>query len=217
MDNVDANGDDRRARVVIIDDHPSIRIALEYILSAEPDICVLGSTDGAAFDMSWYATRKPDITLMDLHMPGQGGFVLIEKIRKDFPNANIIVITAFDRVEDIYRSIRAGVKGYVVKDAPVQHIVDAVRAVKSGNRYFPVDILDKIVARISVPDLSVRELEVMHRMALGESNKAIADALSISVSAVKFNVQNILAKLGANDRTQAVVTAIRLGIADIGL
>jgi two-component system NarL family response regulator len=152
---------------------------------------------------------------MDLKMDGLSGIETVTAIRTEFPAARVIVLTSYDRDEDIYRSIRAGAMGYLVKDAPASDILEAVQAVRRGQRYFPPNISDKLIERVTVPDLSERELEVLRLLARGQSNKEIAVSLSLALGTVKYHINSLLSKLDAEDRTQAVITAFRKGFVEV--
>lgn len=152
---------------------------------------------------------------MDLRMPQMGGVAAITAIRAEFNDAGIIVLTTYDGDEDIYRGLRAGAKGYLLKDAEPDELMTAIRTVHSGQKYIPPNIGAKIVKRMSNPELSDRELAVIRLMAAGKSTQEISAALSIAESTVKYHVNNILSKLGATDRTQAVLAALKRGIVNL--
>jgi two-component system NarL family response regulator len=206
---------DGKISILIADDHPSVRLGLSFILSAEPDTMVVGQAATGAEAVSLHRQHRPDITLMDLNMPSMSGVEAVRSIRSNSPRAKIIVLTAYDRVEDIFRSIRSGAEGYVLKDAPVEELLTAIRRVHEGSRYFPSEIIERIAGRLSMAELRDREMEVLLLLIEGKSNLEIARALTVGVGTVKFHVKNILTKLGASDRTHAVVIALRRGLADL--
>jgi DNA-binding NarL/FixJ family response regulator len=145
-------------------------------------------------------------------MPEVGGVEVIATIRAEFPNAAIIMFSIYETDEDIYQGLRAGAKAYLLKDTPCQEILEVIRAVSQGERYVPAEIGTKLAARMERPNLSDREYEVLTLMAQGKSNKAISSELDISENTVKFHITNVMIKLGARDRTHAVVNALRQGI-----
>jgi two-component system NarL family response regulator len=202
-------------RILIADDHPSLRMGLGLILNNEPDMEVVAEATSGEEAVEIYKRLRPTITLMDLKMGEASGVDSINAIRKDFPAAKIIVLTTYDRDEDIYRSIRAGAMGYLVKDAAYEEIIQTIRTVYSGRKHYPSRISEKLAERLMMPDLSDRELEVLRLMARGQSNKEIADELSLALGTVKYHINNIYTKLSVEDRTQAVVMALRKGLAEL--
>lgn len=199
-------------RIVIADDHPVVREGLAAMIDRRPDMTVVGEAGNGQEAIDLFRALRPDITLMDLRMPERDGVDAITAIRDEYPTARIIVLTTFDGDEDIYRGLRAGAKGYLLKDAGRDSLLEAIRAVHAGQTRIPSDVAAKLAERMGAPELSPREREVLHRMVLGNSNAEIGAALSITEGTVKAHVNNILTKLDVNDRTQAVTTALRRGI-----
>ncbi len=199
-------------RVLIGDDHPFMREGLAAVLSYKPDMTVVGQACNGREAVELFRQHQPDITLMDLRMPDLSGVEAIATICVEFADAKIIVLTTYDRDEDIYRGLQAGAKGYVLKDAEPDELVTAIRTVHSGQSYIPPVVGAKLAERIGNKELSARELEVLRLMATGRSNLEISNALLIAESTVKFHVKNILSKLGASDRTQALIVALKRGI-----
>lgn len=158
---------------------------------------------------------QADVTLMDLRMPQMGGVEAITAICAEFKSARIVVLTTYDGDEDIYRGLQAGAKGYLLKDAKPNELLSAIRTVHRGQQYIPPEVGAKLVQRMSNPELSERELDVLRLMAQGMSNLEIGTALSIGESTVKSHVNRILSKLGVNDRTQAVIIAFKRGIVSL--
>jgi len=210
-----AAGTSNLIRILLADDHPSVRMGLRLILNNEPDMEVVAEAENGNQALELYRQHRPTITLMDLKMVETSGVDSIIAIRKEFPAAKIIVLTTYDRDEDIYRSIRAGAMGYLVKDSAYDEIVQTIRTVFSGRKHYSSRISEKLAERLMMPDLSEREMEVLRLMARGESNKEIAEELSLALGTVKYHINNIYTKLEVEDRTQAVVTALRKGLAEL--
>ena len=199
-------------RVLISDDHPFMREGLAAVIDYKPDMMVVGQACNGHEAIDLFRQQQPDVTLMDLRMPEMGGVEAIGAIRAEFSKARIIVLTTYDGDEDIYRGLRAGAKGYVLKDAEPDELLSAIRAVHSGQQYIPPGVGAKLAERMGSPELSDRELEVLRLMATGKSNLEISTALSIAEGTVKFHAKNILSKLGVGDRTQAMIVALKRGI-----
>jgi DNA-binding NarL/FixJ family response regulator len=199
-------------RLLVADDHPIVRRGLVAILNDQPDITVVAEVDNGQQAIAQFRIHQPDVSILDLNMPEVGGVEVIATIRAEFPNAAIIMFSIYETDEDIYQGLRAGAKAYLLKDTPCQEILEVIRAVSQGERYVPAEIGTKLAARMERPNLSDREYEVLTLMAQGKSNKAISSELDISENTVKFHITNVMIKLGARDRTHAVVNALRQGI-----
>lgn len=199
-------------RLLVADDHPIVRQGLVAILNAQPDMSVIAEANNGREVIEQFRQHQPDVAILDLQMPDVGGVEAITTIRAEFPNAAIIMFSIYETDEDIYQGLRAGAKAYLLKDTPCAEILEVIRAVSEGQRYVPADIGTKLAARMERPDLSDREFEVLSLMAKGKNNKAIAAELNITENTVKFHVANVMIKLGASDRTHAVVNALRQGI-----
>lgn len=202
-------------RVLIVDDHSIVRQGLATIIDRDPEMTVVAQADDGQQAIALFREHQPDVTLMDLRMPQVGGVIAIAAICAEFKQARIIVLTTYDGDEDIYRGLQAGAKGYLLKDAKPNELLNAIRIVHRGQQYIPPDVGAKLVQRMSNPELSERELEVLRLMAQGMSNQDIATALTIGESTVKSHVNRILSKLGVNDRTQAVIVAVKRGIVSL--
>lgn len=202
-------------RVLVADDHPVVAQGLVALLECEADITVVGQAYDGCQAVELFHQHQPDVTLMDLRMPQMDGVAAITAICTLVDDARIIVLTTYDSDEDIYRGLRAGAKGYLLKDAEPDELLVAIRTVHSGKKYIPPDIGAKLAQRLSNSQLSDRELEVVRLMVGGNSTQEISAALSIAESTVKFHVNNILSKLGVSDRTQAIVVALKRGIVSI--
>jgi DNA-binding NarL/FixJ family response regulator len=202
-------------RVLVADDHPVVAQGLVALLECEADITVVGQAYDGCQAVELFHQHQPDVTLMDLRMPQMDGVAAITAICTLVDDAQIIVLTTYDSDEDIYRGLRAGAKGYLLKDAEPDELLVAIRTVHNGKKYIPPDIGAKLAERMTNPQLSDRELEVVRLMVGGNSTQEISAALSIAESTVKFHVNNILSKLGVSDRTQAIVVALKRGIVSI--
>lgn len=199
-------------RVLISDDHPFMREGLAAVIDYKPDMTVVGQACNGREAVELFRQHQPDVTLMDLRMPELSGVEAIAIICAEFADARIVVLTTYDGDEDIYRGLRSGAKGYVLKDAEPDELLTAIRAVHNGQKYIPPAVGAKLAERINNPELSERELEVLRLMARGKSNLEISTALSIAEGTVKFHVKNILGKLAVGDRTQAMIVALKRGI-----
>ncbi len=203
---------DRQIRLMVVDDHPVVRRGLIEILRADERLEVIGHAAGGREAVERFQTLRPDIVLMDLRMPDMGGVEAIEAIRTVDSNAKVIIVTAVDGEEDIYRGLRAGAKGYILKDAPDHEVINAVLTTSEGRRYLAQSVAAKLADHINSNQLSDRELEILRLMATGLSNKRIAREAAITEGTVKFHVNSILSKLDCASRTEAVASALRRGL-----
>jgi two-component system, NarL family, response regulator len=199
-------------RLLVADDHPIVRQGLVAILNDQPDMNVVAEVNNGQQAIDQFRIHQPDVAILDLKMPEVGGVEAIDTIRSEFPTAAIIMFSIYETDEDVYRGLRAGAKAYLLKDTPCQEILEVIRTVSGGQRYIPAGIGTKLAARMERPDLSDREHQVLALMAQGKKNKDIAGELNISENTVKFHVTNVTLKLGASDRTRAVVNALQQGI-----
>ncbi|OUL32866.1 DNA-binding response regulator [Nostoc sp. T09] len=202
-------------RVLIVDDHAIIQQGLAAIINEESDMTVVGQAKDGVEAIALFRQEQPDVTLMDLRMPQMGGIEAISAICAEFKAAHILVLTTYDGDEDIYQGLRAGAKGYLLKDCRPGELRTAIRTVYEGQQYIPPNVAAKLVQRMNHPELSQRELEVLQLVAQGMSNLEISTSLNISESTVKSNINRILSKLGAKDRTQATIIALKRGIASL--
>lgn len=201
-----------KIRILIADDHFIVRMGLMALVSTEPDMEVVAEAEDGRQALELFARLQPDLVLLDLRMPGQGGTQTTIDIRNRFPDARILVLSAFDGDEDIYRALRAGAQGYVLKNSTGDKLVPALRAVAAGQTWIPKDVATQLAARKLLEELTSRELQVLNELAKGLANKEIADALAISEHTVKDHLKSILGKLRVADRTEAVTTALQRGI-----
>src|SRR6266404_2895745 len=199
-------------RIMVVEDHHVVRQGLVALLKTTPEMQVVAEAQDGLQAVELFRKHRPDVTLMDLRLPGLGGVQATEAIRKEFPQARIIVLTTFDGDEDIYRAIQAGARGYLLKDMFGEELMEAIRAVHAGKTRIPGVVAERLADRMGGPNLTTRELSVLELIVRGRSNKEIADDLGIFESTVKTHVNNILSKLSVSDRTQAATTALQRGI-----
>jgi two-component system NarL family response regulator len=199
-------------RILVVDDHHVVRQGLVALLNIMPDITVIGQAADGEEAIKLYRALKPDITLMDLQLPGLSGVETIRRIRSDDPTARFIVLTTFDGDEDIYRALEAGARAYLLKGMTVEELTSAIKAVHAGKTRISPAIADKLAGRMSSQALTVREQEVLERIVAGRSNKEIASDLNISEATVKTHINSLLGKLGVGDRTHAATVALQRGI-----
>lgn len=202
----------RRISVLVVDDHPIVRVGIAAIINARPDMVTVAQTGTAEEAIQLFEQHLPDITLMDLRLPGMSGVDAIRAIRARHPRACFVVLTTYEGDEDIYQAIEAGARAYVIKGMPHEALTDALRRVHQGGRFLPPPVSRALAARTPDSDLSSREREVLSLLAQGRTNKEIAAQLGITVATVKCHVSVILMRLQATDRTQAVVTALQRGL-----
>ena len=201
-----------KIRIMVIDDQAVVRQGFVSLIKTVPDMEIVGEGSNGQEAVDLFRRLRPDITLMDLRMPGVSGAEAITHIRSEFPAARIIVLTTFDGDEDIYRAVQAGAQGYLLKDMFFEELEAAIRKVHAGARLIPGSVAERLAARMSSSELTGRELEVLRQIVDGKSNKEIGNALNISEATVKSHINNILSKLGVSDRTQAATTALQRGI-----
>ena len=200
-------------RLLIVDDHPVVRDGLVAILhQGEPDLEVVGEAgDGKEAVATWRALR-PTVTIMDLQLPGQSGVEAITAIRREDPDARILVLTTVDGDADIQRALEAGARGYLLKSMRRATLIEAVRAVAAGQRYLPPATAARLVEAMETERLTSRELDVLRLLAQGHRNREIADELGLAEPTVKIHVNNLLRKLQVKDRTEAAMVALKRGI-----
>jgi len=198
--------------VLVVDDHAILRSGVAAMIDRQTDMVMVAEAGDGRQAIELFRQYKPDVTLMDLVMPVMDGVEAIRAIRREFPQSRFIVLTTFDGDEDIHRAIQAGAQGYLLKGMKREELFEAIKAVHAGSRYIPTVVARSLDARRTSPGLTRRELEVLKLIMDGKSNREIADALSTTEGTVKSYVVNILNKLDANDRTQAVTIALKRGI-----
>ncbi len=203
---------DNTIKIMVIDDQAVVRQGFVALINTVPDMAVVAEGTNGRQAIDLYRLHRPDVTLMDLRMPELGGLEAITAIRKEFPDARVIVLTTYDGDEDIYRSLQAGAQGYLLKDMFFEELEEAIRKVHGGSRRIPAQVAERLAERMGSSDLTARETEVLEQIVAGHSNKAIATRLNISEATVKSHINNILSKLGVSDRTQAATTALQRGL-----
>lgn len=199
-------------RIMVVEDHPVFREGLSMIISAQPDMVLVGETATAEEAVREYRRLRPDLTIMDQRLPGESGLEAVVAIRVEFPNARILMLTTSTGDIEIQRALRAGVAAYVLKSTATLELVQIMRTVAKGRNYIPPDVAGRVAEHMGQEDLTRRELEVIELIREGTKNKQIADKLSISESTVNFHIKNIVDKLQANDRAHAVAIALRRGL-----
>ena len=199
-------------RILVADDHPIVREGLVASLNRVPDMTVVAEAGTGTQAVELFGKLLPDVSLVDLRMPELDGVDAITAIRERDANARIIILTTFEGDEDVYRGLRAGARAYLLKDTGLDELITCIRIVHEGKNYIPPSIGAKLADRMKGPELSTREIDVLRLMAGGKSNKEIGAALFVSEGTVKGHVNHILAKLGANGRTEATRIAIKRGL-----
>jgi DNA-binding NarL/FixJ family response regulator len=202
-------------RILIVEDHPVFREGLSTILVSQQDMVLVGQAVNAAEAITEFRLHRPDVTLMDLRLPGTNGTDALIAIRGEFPQARIVMLTTSDCDGEIQRALRAGAAAYVFKSMPKNELLDVIRSVHAGRRHVPQEVAARLAEHLGEDDLTTRELEVLGLIRDGYRNKQIADQLAIAETTVNFHIKNLVDKLQANDRTHAVTIALRRGILQI--
>ena len=202
----------KKIGVMVVEDHILVRMGLMSISEMAPDIVVVAHAEDGKEAVERFRQHRPDVVLMDMRLPGADGVQTITKLREEFGEVRAVVLSTYGAEEDVYRAIEAGACGYLLKEMPITIVIAAIRAVHSGQQYFPPEISSVLATRLKKTALSERELAVLQMMAAGKSNKEIGNELGIVEGTVKVHVANIFNKLEVIDRTQAVTTAIKRGI-----
>jgi len=199
-------------RVILVDDHPVVRDGLANIVNQQKDMRVVAEADDGDVAIAMFEEHRPDVMVLDLRMPRRDGVSVVEEVLDRHPKARLLIMTTYDGDEDIFKSLSRGAKGYLLKDAPRQEILTAIRAVAADQPYTSGGIAAKALQRLARPSLTQRELDVLQQLAQGRSNKDIGRRLAITEGTAKTHVKAILTKLDAISRTEAVAVAHKRGL-----
>jgi DNA-binding NarL/FixJ family response regulator len=202
-------------RVLAVDDHSLLREGIATLLAAQPDMKLVAEASNGCEAIEQYRIHHPDITLMDLQMPEMNGVDAMIAICSEFPGARIIVLTTYTGDVQVLRALKAGARGYLLKNLLRKELLETIRLVHAGQKRIPPDVAAELAEHAVDEKLSSREIEVLRLISGGNANKQIAAQLSITEETVKGHIKNILAKLGANDRTHAVTIGLKRGIIDL--
>jgi DNA-binding NarL/FixJ family response regulator len=201
-----------RIRVFSVDDHPLLREGIAAIINNQPDMLVVAQASDGREAVRLFGQHLPDVTLMDLRLPDMSGIDVLIAIRSEFPEARVIMLTTFEGDVEIQRALKAGARGYMLKSAPPNELVETIRQVHKGKKQIPQQIAAHLAEHFSDEALTEREVDVLRHVSGGNRNRDIAERLFISEETVKVHIKHIMEKLGASDRTQAVAIAVRRGI-----
>ena len=199
-------------RILSVEDHPVFQEGLCTIIGSQQDMLLVAQAGNATEAMHEFRLHRPDVTLMDLRLPGANGTDTLIAIRGEFPDARIVILTTSDGDAEIRRALRAGASAYILKSAPKDELLSVIRSVHAGNRHVPADVAARLAEHFGDQTLTPRELDVLRLVQNGLKNKEIARQLNLSEATVNFHLKNIVSKLEANDRTHAVTIAIRRGM-----
>jgi DNA-binding NarL/FixJ family response regulator len=202
----------RLIRILTVDDHALLREGIAALVNAEPDMKLVAEASNGQEALERFRAHRPDVTLMDLQMPGLNGIEAINQIRNEFSNARIIVLTTYSGDVRVVHALRAGARAYILKGHVHRELLETIRAVDAGQKRIPAEIAAELADHAADDELTQREIDVLRLIATGNANKRIADHLSIGEATVKSHVTNILSKLCANDRAHAVTIALERGI-----
>jgi DNA-binding NarL/FixJ family response regulator len=199
-------------RILSVEDHPVFREGLSTIIASEPDMCMVAQAANAEQAITEFRRHRPDITLMDLRLPGTNGTDALITIRGEFPHARIIMLSTSETDGEIQRAMRAGASAYLMKSMATSEMLTVIRSVHTGRKHIPNEVAARLAEHLGDEDLTARELGVLRMIRDGYRNKQIADHLEIAETTVNFHIKNLVEKLGANDRTHALAIAIRRGL-----
>lgn len=201
-------------RLLVAEDHFLARYALVEFLGEQPGFVVVARAESGREAVELFRAHRPDVVIMDLRLPEMDGFAAIEAICAAAPGARVLVLSNFESEEDVHRALRAGARGYLRKDVSGEVLLDAIRRVHAGGRYLPPDVAEKLADRALQAPLTARELDVLRLVCRGLSNKQIGAALKLKESTVRIYVSNVLVKLGAKRRTEAIAVALKRGLVE---
>jgi len=202
-------------RILVVEDHQIVRQGLVALLNVADGVEVVGQAADGTEAVMEFETHQPDVTLIDLRLPKMSGVEVIQRVRGNYPQARFIVLTTFDGDEDIYRALQAGARAYLLKGMTVEVLISTIRSVHAGKSIIPPAIAQKLAERMATEQLTQREQEVLEQIVRGKSNKEIGAVLDISEATVKTHINNLLGKLGVEDRTQAATAAIQRGLVQL--
>lgn len=202
-------------RVLVADDHPLVREGVIAAVNRQPDMRVVAEASNGREAAEQFLARKPDIALLDLRMPLMNGVEAAFAICQKQPDAKIVIVSSYQSEEEVYRSMRVGAQGYILKDAPVDDLLACIRAVVEGRTWIPPGVGAKLARRVTGQELTSREVEVLQAMAHGRSNKEIGMLLNITESTVKVHVSHVLDKLKAGGRAEAISLALKRGLVSL--
>ncbi len=202
-------------RILTVDDHPLLRKGIAALVNTEPDLKLVAEASNGKEAIDAFRTHRPDVTLMDLQMPDMDGLEAINVIRSEFPDARVIVLTTYSGDMQVLRALKAGARGYILKGHVHKELLHAIRAVHAGQKRIQPEIAAELADHATDDALTEREIDVLKLIGAGNSNKQIADQLSIGEATVKSHVTNILSKLGANDRAHSVTIGLKRGIIEL--
>jgi DNA-binding NarL/FixJ family response regulator len=202
-------------RVLCVDDHPLFREGIAAVIAHQKDMQLVAMAATAGEAIEQFRRHEPDVTLMDLRLPDMSGISAVASIRKEFPDARLIMLTTFEGDYEVQRALAAGAFGYILKTLPLQELVEAIRKVHTGRKQLPAELAQNLAQHLGSDSLTEREVEVLKRIAEGDRNRDIGEHLAISEETVKVHIKHIMDKLGAKDRTQAVAIGIRRGVIHI--
>lgn len=199
-------------RVLSVDDHPLLREGISAMIKSQPDMLLVADASTGGDGIEQFRQHRPDVTLMDLRLPDMSGIEAMTAIRKEFPEARVIILTTFEGDVEIQHALEAGARGYLLKNMPPKELLDGIRQVHAGKKRIPAEIVAHLAEHLSDEGLTAREVEVLRAIAGGNRNRDIAEKLFISEETVKVHVKHVMEKLGASDRTDAVAIGLRRGI-----
>jgi DNA-binding NarL/FixJ family response regulator len=202
-------------RILSVEDHPVFREGLSSIISSQRDMALVAQATNAVEAVAEFRRHRPDVTLMDLRLPGADGTDTLIAIRGEFPQARIIILSTADTDGEIKRAMRAGASAYIFKSTPKDEMLRVIRSVHAGKRHVPPEVASRLAEHFGDDDPTERELEVLRLIRDGYRNKQIADQLAIAETTVNFHIKNLVDKLGANDRAHAVAIAVRRGLLQV--
>jgi two-component system, NarL family, response regulator len=202
-------------RILTVDDHPLLRKGIASLVNVEPDMKLVAEASNGEESIEQFRLHRPDVTLMDIQMPGLNGIEAITRILGEFSEARIIVLTTYTGDVQVLRALRAGARAYILKGHVHKELLETIRAVHAGKKRIPPDIANELAEHAADDELTEREIDVLRLIAGGNSNKQIADKLSVGEATIKSHVTNILSKLGANDRSHAVTIGLKRGIVEL--